>query len=60
MHPGPVNRDVEIASDVLHHSQSRILKQVRNGVAVRMALLEKCLKKEEHYEELVSATWACL
>jgi aspartate carbamoyltransferase catalytic subunit len=60
MHPGPVNRDVEIASDVLHHPQSRILKQVRNGVAVRMALLEKCLMKEEHYEELVSTTWACL
>jgi len=60
MHPGPVNRDVEIASEVLHHPQSRILKQVRNGVAVRMALLEKCLRKEEQYEELVSATWACI
>jgi len=57
MHPGPVNRDVEIASEVIHYPQSRILTQVRNGVAIRMALLEKCLM-EDYYEQLVSTEWS--
>lgn len=39
MHPGPINRGVEIASSVADGPQSLILKQVRAGVAVRMALL---------------------
>jgi hypothetical protein len=39
MHPGPINRGVEIAGDVADSSQSVILEQVTNGVAVRMALL---------------------
>lgn len=39
MHPGPMNRDVEIASDVADGPQSCIQKQVANGVAVRMAVL---------------------
>jgi aspartate carbamoyltransferase catalytic subunit len=39
MHPGPMNRGVEIASDVADGSQSVILDQVSNGVAVRMAVL---------------------
>ncbi len=39
MHPGPINRGVEIASDVADGSYSLILEQVTNGVAVRMALL---------------------
>ncbi|MFM9958703.1 MAG: aspartate carbamoyltransferase catalytic subunit [Phycisphaerales bacterium] len=39
MHPGPVNRGVEIASDVLDGPRSLVLKQVTNGVAVRMAAL---------------------
>jgi len=39
MHPGPVNRGVEISSDVVDSSRSLILDQVTNGVAVRMALL---------------------
>ena len=37
MHPGPINRGVEITSDVADSSQSIILDQVENGVAVRMA-----------------------
>lgn len=37
MHPGPINRGVEITSDVADSSQSIILNQVENGVAVRMA-----------------------
>lgn len=39
MHPGPINRGVEITSDVADHNQSIILNQVENGVAVRMAVL---------------------
>ena len=39
MHPGPINRGVEIASEVADGSYSVILEQVTNGVAVRMAIL---------------------
>lgn len=39
MHPGPINRGVEITSDVADSDQSIILQQVENGVAVRMAVI---------------------
>ncbi|MEM7373619.1 MAG: aspartate carbamoyltransferase catalytic subunit [Bacteroidota bacterium] len=39
MHPGPINRGVEITSEVADSDQSIILEQVENGVAVRMAVL---------------------
>lgn len=39
MHPGPINRGVELSSDVADSKQSIILQQVENGVAVRMAVL---------------------
>ena len=39
MHPGPINRGVEITSDVADSKQSIILHQVENGVAIRMAVL---------------------
>jgi aspartate carbamoyltransferase catalytic subunit len=39
MHPGPMNRGVEIASDVADGASSLILEQVANGLAVRMAVL---------------------
>ena len=39
MHPGPVNRGVELASEVVDHPRAVILNQVTNGVAVRMAVL---------------------
>jgi len=39
MHPGPVNRGVEIASEVADGPYSVMLEQVANGVAVRMAVL---------------------
>lgn len=39
MHPGPINRGVEITSDVADSKQSIILNQVENGVAVRMAVM---------------------
>jgi aspartate carbamoyltransferase catalytic subunit len=39
MHPGPINRGVEISSEVADHPQAIILDQVENGVAIRMAVL---------------------
>ena len=39
LHPGPVNRDVEIAGSIINGGRTHIFKQVENGVAVRMACL---------------------
>lgn len=39
MHPGPINRGVEVTSEVADHANSIILDQVENGVAIRMAVL---------------------
>jgi aspartate carbamoyltransferase catalytic subunit len=39
MHPGPINRGVELTSDIADSSHSIILDQVENGVAIRMAVL---------------------
>lgn len=44
MHPGPMNRGVEIDSEVADGPQSRILKQVQNGVFMRMAILERLIQ----------------
>ncbi len=43
MHPGPMNRGIEITDEVADGPQSRVLQQVANGVAVRMAVLEALL-----------------
>lgn len=43
MHPGPVNRNIEITNEVINSSKSRILNQVCNGVAARMAILDRLL-----------------
>lgn len=43
LHPGPINRDVEISSEIADGESSRILKQVENGQAVRMAVLYSLL-----------------
>jgi aspartate carbamoyltransferase catalytic subunit len=43
MHPGPINRGREISSEVADSQRSMILNQVENGVAVRMAVLERIL-----------------
>jgi aspartate carbamoyltransferase catalytic subunit len=48
MHPGPINRGVEIDSDVADSGQSIILDQVENGVAVRMAVLYLLSGRKEH------------
>jgi aspartate carbamoyltransferase catalytic subunit len=45
MHPGPINRGVEIAPEVADGKRSVILEQVTNGVAVRMAVLSMVLGK---------------
>ncbi len=42
MHPGPMNRGVEIAAEVADCSQSAVLEQVANGLAVRMAVMYLC------------------
>jgi aspartate carbamoyltransferase catalytic subunit len=39
MHPGPINRGIEISSEVADGANSVILEQVTNGIAVRMAVL---------------------
>jgi aspartate carbamoyltransferase catalytic subunit len=45
MHPGPINRGVEITSDVADSDQSIILDQVENGVAIRMAVIYLLAKR---------------
>jgi aspartate carbamoyltransferase catalytic subunit len=45
MHPGPINRGIEIAPAVADGAQSRILEQVGNGVFVRMAVLDEVLAR---------------
>jgi len=46
MHPGPINRGVEIASSVADGNRSLILKQVSNGIAVRMAIMSMAMQIE--------------
>ena len=43
MHPGPINRGRELSSEVADFQGSVILNQVENGIAVRMAVLEKVI-----------------
>ena len=51
MHPGPINRGVEITSDVADSKQSIILEQVQNGVAIRMAVIYLLASKITHNED---------
>ena len=48
MHPGPINRGVEISADLADSVKSVILKQVENGIAIRMAVLYLLLGGKEH------------
>ena len=50
MHPGPINRGVEIASEVADGAQSVILHQVTFGIAVRMAVMSMCMSGREQEE----------
>jgi len=49
MHPGPINRGIELTPELADGERSLILRQVENGLAVRMAVLYLCLSaaKEE-------------
>ena len=51
MHPGPINRGVEIDSAVADGPQSVILEQVTNGIAVRMAVMSLVLGRAPQVEE---------
>lgn len=46
MHPAPINRGVEIDSDLVECERSRIFRQMQNGVFARMAILKEALEKE--------------
>jgi len=45
MHPGPVNRNIDITDEMLLDSRCKVLRQVTNGVAVRMAILKKLIMR---------------
>ena len=51
MHPGPINRGVEITSDVADADQSIILNQVENGVAIRMAVIYLLAQQIERHKQ---------
>jgi aspartate carbamoyltransferase catalytic subunit len=44
MHPGPVNRGVELASDVMDHARSVVFQQVNQGVWARCAVLRRAAR----------------
>ncbi|PIF03781.1 MAG: aspartate carbamoyltransferase [Arcobacter sp.] len=46
LHPGPVNRNIDISDEVLDDSRTKILEQVTNGVAIRMACLKKLILQQ--------------
>jgi len=52
MHPGPINRNVEISDEVAYSKRSLILNQVKNGVYARMAVLEEALRLDETVRSL--------
>lgn len=54
MHPGPINRGVEIASEVADHDRSLILRQARNGVFMRMAILHGLFQTQKNSEKNLS------
>jgi aspartate carbamoyltransferase catalytic subunit len=60
MHPGPMNRGVEIAADVADSPRSTVVEQVTNGVAVRMAVLYLLLggSREQMQAPVVAAAAA--
>jgi aspartate carbamoyltransferase catalytic subunit len=47
MHPGPINRGVELTAQVADSQRSMVLRQVTHGVAVRMAVMSLCLRAGE-------------
>ena len=64
MHPGPMNRGLEIASDIADSERSLILSQATNGIAVRMAIMaslleHKVCKKSGQHEVKIKCKRAC-
>ncbi len=55
MHPGPMNRGVEIDSAIADGPQSVILNQVTNGIAVRMAVLALAMQGQAQAQGLIEA-----
>ena len=55
MHPGPMNRGVEIDSSIADGPQSVILNQVTNGIAVRMAVLALAMQGQLQEQGLIDA-----
>jgi aspartate carbamoyltransferase catalytic subunit len=53
MHPGPINRGVELSADLADDDRSLILHQVESGLAVRMAILYQCLAGSLNEEAVV-------
>ena len=47
MHPAPVNRDVEIASELVEAPKSFIFEQMKNGMFMRQAMIEKVIKDNQ-------------
>jgi len=43
LHPGPVNRNIDISDEILKDKRSKVLQQVANGVSIRMAILKKLI-----------------
>ncbi|HIP11195.1 MAG TPA: aspartate carbamoyltransferase catalytic subunit [Arcobacter sp.] len=47
LHPGPVNRNIDISDEILEDKRSKVLQQVANGVCVRMAILKKLILQKK-------------
>ena len=47
MHPAPVNRDVEIASELVEAPKSVIFEQMKNGMFMRQAMIEKVIRDNQ-------------
>ena len=47
LHPGPVNRNIDISDEMMSNERTLVLKQVKNGVAIRMAVLKKLILENE-------------
>ncbi|MDR1498166.1 MAG: aspartate carbamoyltransferase catalytic subunit [Puniceicoccales bacterium] len=56
MHPGPINRGVEVESEIADGPHSVVLEQVRNGIAVRMAVLHLCAAAWREQRHLTAGT----
>ena len=57
LHPGPVNRGVELSTDIIDGEQSLINEQVKNGVAVRMAIIDLLIERRKK-DEVTNTKWS--